>query len=371
MSTNRARDVLAQTAARGPRAADLVLRARAIHAMDRERNVWRSVAIRDGLIVATARDRNGLDDLISDGTRVLELLDLTVIPAFIDTHEHMLEAARNLSLVPVDEARSIAELVNLIRLRAATTPPGQWIETSIGWNESNLAEGRLPTAGELDRATREHPVLARRGGHTAVANTLALRKAKLGTGRPEPAAGTIEQSGNGGLSGIIEGGAVYRVRNLIPPPSTLQDADALARVSRSYAALGVGTIREAQLERGEFLAYQSAWEQDALAVRARPMLLVDSGASLEERMSYIEGLGMRSGFGDDRLRVWGLKFVLDGGVAGAALNDPYADEPTNRGDLNWDPDELYSVMSVAVRTGWKVADPRRRRSQRQHATRCL
>ena len=85
------------------------------------------------------------------------------------------------------------------------------------------------------------------------------------------------------------------------------------------------------------------------------MLLVDSGASLEERMSYIEGLGMRSGFGDDRLRVWGLKFVLDGGVAGAALNDPYADEPTNRGHLNWDPDELYSVMSAAVRSGWKVA----------------
>jgi len=77
-------------------------------------------------------------------------------------------------MVPVDQAHSIAEFLDLIRQRAAQTPAGQWIRTTNAWNEANLAERRLPTAAELDSATSQHPVLVRRGGHSGVANSLAL-----------------------------------------------------------------------------------------------------------------------------------------------------------------------------------------------------
>src|SRR5438874_575500 len=103
---------------------------------------------------AVSQDPHDLDGLISADTRVLDAPDLTILPAFEDTHTHLMLAAQNMSLVPVDRAHTLAEFIDLIRQRAAQTPPGAWIQTSAAWHEVNLAEGRLPTAPELDEATR-------------------------------------------------------------------------------------------------------------------------------------------------------------------------------------------------------------------------
>jgi predicted amidohydrolase YtcJ len=171
-------------AADEPRLADRVIRARAVYSMADGRAVYRSLAVRDEWIVAASADPHGLDGLISPGTQVIDAPNLTLLPALFDTHLHLLEAVRNFDLVPADRAHSIAELVDLIRQRAAQTPAGQWIQTTNAWNESALAEHRLPTAAELDAATTAHPVLVRRGGHNGVANSLALRLADISSGTP-------------------------------------------------------------------------------------------------------------------------------------------------------------------------------------------
>jgi len=75
---------------------------------------------------------------------------------------------------------------------------------------------------------------------------------------------------------------------------------------------------------------------------------------MDQAISLIHGLGARSGFGDDWLRLWGLKFVLDGGVEGGALEEPYADDPANAGHLNWDPAVMTQVCTEAVRRGWRI-----------------
>jgi hypothetical protein len=98
-----------------------------------------------------------------------------------DPHEHLLEAAKNTALVPVGQARSIAEFADAVRRAAEAAAEGQWVQTSIAWHESNLAEGRLPTRPELDAASPDHPVLARRGGHLAVASSTACWKARPST----------------------------------------------------------------------------------------------------------------------------------------------------------------------------------------------
>src|SRR5262249_28160851 len=76
--------------------------------------------------------------------------------------------------------------------------------------------------------------------------------------------------------------------------------------------------------------------------------------SVDEAINFVRGLGVRSGFGDERLRIWGLKFVLDGGVEGGALEAPYANNPANSGHLNWDPAEMTRVCIDAVRRGWRI-----------------
>ncbi len=84
------------------------------------------------------------------------------------------------------------------------------------------------------------------------------------------------------------------------------------------------------------------------------MIFVPIGPA-EQGIGFVEGLGARSGFGDDWLRIWGLKFVMDGGVAGAAMDEPFADNPGYTGHLNWDPDEMSKIVSYALAQGWKVA----------------
>jgi predicted amidohydrolase YtcJ len=331
---------------------DYLIRARAIHSMTGD--TYRSVGVRGAEIVALSADINELDDLAGGGTTVVDAGDLTVLPAFADSHEHLMEASRNTLLVPVGKARSVAEFTGMIVDAARNAAPGEWILTSIGWHESNLAENRLPTLAELDAAAPDHPVLARRGGHLAVVNSAALQAAGIGPDTPVPPGGKIGRLADGGRDGVLEGGAVYQVAGFAPGPDRTQLASALGVGSAAYAALGVGTIREAMISLDELLAYQDARDRDLLRVRVRPMIRVGNELTEDAAIALIDGLGARSGFGDDWLRIWGLKFVMDGGVEGAALEQPYASDPGNSGHLNWAPAAMTQVCAEAVRRGWRI-----------------
>jgi hypothetical protein len=140
-----------------------LIKAGAAHSMTGE--TYRSVGVRDAEIVAVSAAPDGLDDLAGGGTVLVDAGDLTLLPAFADSHEHLMEASRNTLLVPVSKARSMAEFTDLVSAAARDAAPDDWILTGIDWHESNLAENRLPTLAELDAAAGEHPVLARRGGH--------------------------------------------------------------------------------------------------------------------------------------------------------------------------------------------------------------
>src|SRR5262249_24887317 len=215
-----------------------------------------------GECAAASAEPGGLDDLAGHGTAVVDAGDLTLLPAFADSHEHLMEASRNTLLVPVELARSVPEFAGMVADAARDAAPGAWIVTSIGWHESNLAENRLPALAELDAAAPDHPVLARRGGHLAGGNSAALRAAGLRGGTPAPPGGRIGRLPDGSRDGVLEGGAVYRVAAFAPGPGRAELAAALGTTSAAYAALGVGTIREAMIGLEELLAYQDAADRD-------------------------------------------------------------------------------------------------------------
>jgi predicted amidohydrolase YtcJ len=192
-----------------PMRLDYLIKADAAHSMTGE--TFRSVGVRGAEIVAASTDSDGLDDLVASGTVVADVRDLTILPAFADSHEHLVEASRNSLLVPVDRARSVADFRKMVADAASDVPSGNWILTSIGWHESNLAENRLPTLAELDAAAPDHPVLARRGGHLAVVNSAALRAAGINADTPDSPGGKIGRLADGSRSGVLEGGAVYQV----------------------------------------------------------------------------------------------------------------------------------------------------------------
>jgi predicted amidohydrolase YtcJ len=169
--------------------ADLLIRAAAVHTLVPGQPPQRALAVRGDRIVALSREPNGLDDWVTGRTTVQDLPGSTVLPAFDDTHTHLIFAGFNAHDVPVHQARTIAGFLDLIRQRAAVTPEGEWIRTTTNWQELNLAERRMPTAAELDRATDRHPVLVKRGGHNDVVNNYALRLAGVTEDTPLRRAG--------------------------------------------------------------------------------------------------------------------------------------------------------------------------------------
>ena len=162
--------------------ADLLIRPAAVHTLVPGQGPQRALAVRGDRIAALSADPNGLDHLVTARTTVHDLPQAAVLPAFDDTHTHLIFAGHGAHDVPVHQARPIPEFRVLYRQRAAITPEGQWIRTTTNWQELNLAERRLPTAAELDQATDRHPVLVKRGGHNDVVNTYALRLAGITEG---------------------------------------------------------------------------------------------------------------------------------------------------------------------------------------------
>ena len=334
--------------------ADQLIRAGAIYSMATERKVYRAIALRDEWIVAVSEDPHGLDGLIAADTHVVDEPGLTILPAFDDTHNHFLLGAENISLVQADQARSIAELMGLIRQRASQIPAGQWIRTSNAWNESNLAEGRLPYAYELDQASQDHPIWVKRGGHVGVANSLALQLAGITRETPDPAGGIIKHFPDGTPTGeLLEAPAWNLVESLIPPQPFEQLVQNLQQACLEYNAYGIGTVRDPIVTRDQMLVYQALWERGGLNLRCRPMFLIPRGSNAD-RIADITSLGVRSSFGDDLLKIWGLKAVMDGGAAAPALDQPYTDNPNYSGKLFWEPNEMVEVLNFAVRRGWRI-----------------
>jgi predicted amidohydrolase YtcJ len=343
-------------------AADLLMRAATVRTMDPAAGPTTALAIREGTIVAVAGpddERELFGAWRGPDTVVLDDSGLTVLPAFVDTHNHLMLAARNILGVPVSGARDIPQIVGLIRERAARTSPGRWILTAADWHELQLAERRLPTAAELDEATTEHPVLLQRGGHNAVLNSAGLRAAGIGPGTADIPGGFIARDAAGQPSGWVQDAALELARQVLPPLPEDALAAGLAQASALYAAHGLGTVRDPAVSPDEWHTYQRAHAAGQLAVRSHAMIFTTPAAiaaagSVDTYLTVLEENGIKPGAGDGHLRLWGLKFVLDGGVEAAALEQPYADRPGYRGELMWSRGDLARALAACARRGWPV-----------------
>lgn len=335
--------------------ADRVLRVGALHPFDGTQDVYRSVALRDGAIVAVGEQPDACDDLVGPHTFTADLGDCTVLPAFFDTHNHMLRAGPDAAALQLRHAGGIEELVAAIRHTAGAVPAGQWIVPSRSWHESNLAERRLPTAAELDRATDRHPIALRRGGHVLVANTMALRRAGIDASTPDPPGGTIVRDGDGRPTGVlIERAAFAAISAQLPTPAFQDQLASLRQICLAYSARGIGAIRDPGVQDDEFLVYQTARERHELTVRSTVMLRLLPEWDVQRMVAEIERWSVRTGFGDDMLRLGGVKVFMDGGVEGGALREPYASDPGYRGHVFLSVDDLATVVDAAVARGWQV-----------------
>lgn len=278
----------------------------------------------------------------------VDLGHLTAIPGLIDTHNHQPSAARDLPAVRAAHCGSLAELLRCLGEAARGTPPGEWIVTEQSLTMSQLGMTRLPRATELDAATARHPVAVRFGAHVMALNTAALRRSGLLSRGTDPPQGHIDRDPATGLplGPVREYGALRYVLAQIPATAAGALPEALGRVQREYAGHGITAVRVPGLRPGELAAYQRLRERSGtLVTRVAGCVRVDPNASHEEKLEFLRRTELRTGLGDDVLRVDALKLFVDGGI-----------ETALTGRQHWflSGGELGELVREAVAAGWSV-----------------
>jgi hypothetical protein len=273
----------------------------------------------------------------------------TVLPGFTDGHVHWANYALNRLGLELDAASSLSEVVRLVRQAVTRKEPDQWI-VGRGWDQTRW--GRWPSRADLDAAAPNNPVaLTRKDGHVVWVNTAALVAAGIEPTTPEPAGGTIERS-NGDLLGILKENAVGLVRDAMPLPNPVDRQAAMVDSWVDAWSRGITGCHDMGFMGGGALFRDVATLRDAGELGLRFVWYFPKSA-LEEAV----GLGLRSGLGDEWLRVGGLKLFLDGtlGAQTAQLLEPYAGQPDNTGLATLSDEELLDLMRQAEEARLAVA----------------
>lgn len=341
---------------------DLVLVNAHVRTLDDRDAEASAVAVAAGRIAAVGTDA-AVRALAGRGTRVDDLGGATVIPGLIDPHNHLLATGLALTQVRLYGCRSLAEVMERVAERARTTPPGAWI-VGRGWDESLLAERRHPTRHDLDAVAPDHPVVLHRVWNKLVCNSLALRRPGIGRDTPDPPAGvryagSFERDAAGEPTGLFRDRAKALILDHVPPPREEDLVAAIAAACRAYTAVGITSIADPGLDPRQIRAYDRARREGVLSVRT-DLLLAGWGfgaaadeVGLEERFA---ALGVTGGFGDDRLRLEGIKLMPDGGMGDrtARMSAPYPGEPENRGVWVVEPGRLAEAIRSVHDLGWPV-----------------
>ncbi|RAY16871.1 hypothetical protein DPM19_01510 [Actinomadura craniellae] len=335
---------------------DHIVRAASVITMDAARPRAEALAIRGGRVVS-AGSLDQARAALGEHAPVLDLGGATVLPGLIDTHMHLLWTGLAHVLLDLAGARSIEDVIAATRAWADAHPEAPWVVSSDGWETEDIAERRLPDRDELDRACPDRPVLILRCGHEGVANSVALELAGLTDGTPDPPGGRLGRDAGGRLTGVlVEPPAIELVRRHMPPPGDRDRRTAITVAAEAALAAGLTSVIEPGLRAEELATYQGLHADGELPLRVTAMPLLVAGAPVTDEIARLSGLGVRSGFGDDRLRLGPVKVFLDGGgsLGTAYLREPWPGRCGDHGQLLLDPDSMRTLAAGLVRHGWSL-----------------
>jgi predicted amidohydrolase YtcJ len=325
--------------------ATLVVRNANVYTSDSNRPRTNAIAVAGSRIVALGDD---VQARVGPHTRVIDAGGATIIPGLIDSHGHMQGLGEYLSNLDLRDANSAAEVASRVAFVARKTKPGEWIQ-GRAWDQTRWPGAQFPTAADLDKAAPNHPVFLRRvDGHAAWVNSKALEMADVNAATKDPAGGRIHRDASGKPTGVLIDRAVGLVSAKIPALSREQVRESLARAAQECARLGLTSVHDAGVSAEVVAAYRELIAEKRLPVRVYAMIRGEG----ELWAKYLKS-GPEIG---ERLTVRSIKLVADGalGSRGAALKEPYSDEPANRGLMITGKDAVERVALAAVERGFQV-----------------
>lgn len=330
--------------------ADLVVVNAVVHTMDPARPAAQALAVAGGRIVAVG-DEAAVRALVGPGTEVLDADGAAVVPGLIDAHGHVMGLGRALRILDLAGTESAGQIAEMVREAAADRAPGEWI-LGRGWDQNDWAEKAFPDHALLDAAAPDHPVwLGRIDGHAGWANTRAMEAAGVTAATPDPDGGRIERDPRGAPTGVFIDNAEILIDDAIDEPGAEELDERLAAARDHLLAVGLTGVHDMGIDPTTVRRYREWDAAGRLGPRIAGYL---SGA---RTMSWWEQEGRVGAGPGDRFRVVGVKFYADGalGSRGAALLEPYADDPDNRGLFVTRPGSLAAGVARAVELGLQPA----------------
>jgi predicted amidohydrolase YtcJ len=329
---------------------DLVLYRAQVITMNPARPFAEAVAIAGDRILAIGTTAE-VRALARRGARQVDLGGKTVVPGFIDAHNHPAYAGRrHLRWVDCD-LRSIEAIQAALRADAARKPAGTWV-LGFKYDDTKTAERRFLTRDDLDAVSTEHPIFVEhRGGHTGYVNSLALERAGITEGSPDPPGGRYQRDPTSRrLTGRLLERAMEQLQEKIPDTySRADDRAAIRLISGKLARAGVTSVHDAYGTTADLRAYQDAHEAGELLARVYCLI----GYFDIDKMI---AAGVRTGLGNEWVRVGAMKATCDGSISErtARLSQPYIGRPTDFGLFVTEEPELYALARKAHEAGWQV-----------------
>jgi predicted amidohydrolase YtcJ len=331
--------------------ADLVLRNGVVHTLNAAQPKAEAVAIAGNRIVAVGGDAD-VDELVAPATRVVDLRGATVIPGFTESHGHLMGLGDSRLSVDLNDTKSWPEIIEKVAAEAKRVGKGEWIY-GRGWHESKWTEPPTPivrgfqTHYALSAAVPDNPVvLERADGHAYIVNAQVLSMMNIGSDTRAPDGGDVIKGANGLPTGVLVDNAMNLVR--FPPSSDARRTEALDLALAEALSRGVTSFHDAGASADDVALFRRYADEHKLGPRVYVMV-----AGYELLRQYD---GPEIGLGDGFLTIRSVKLVADGamGSRGAALLEPYDDDPKNSGFFTTPPETVLAAARYGLEHGFQV-----------------
>ncbi|MGN8224227.1 amidohydrolase [Gracilimonas sp. BCB1] len=307
---------------------------------------FRTMVVEDGKI-----KKVGGQELSEEaGGEIIDLAGKTVLPGLIDAHGHVMGLGFQELNVNVAGIESLEATLDTIKAYAEANPDLEWIQ-GRGWNQTLWEENEFPTAEDLDRVVPDRPVyLSRIDGHAGWVNSKALELAQISKDTPDPQGGKIIRDTNGEATGVFVDAAENYIMEIIPEPTEVERKRALELALEQMARMGLTSVHDAGVSATNWEIYKEFADQGKMTGRIYAMI---GGMTAFEELSQN---GPVDSYANDRLALRSVKLYSDGalGSRGAAMIEPYSDDPGNRGLLFADQDEFNEIMMTTASAGFQT-----------------
>jgi len=332
-----------------PERADTVYSNCRIYTMDADSTIAEAMAIAGDKIVGI-----GTREYIERKFRAQSVIDLggkTVLPGLIDAHCHLFGLGLARMTVDVFGTHSENEALEIIAQRVALAKPEQWIR-GRGWDQNEWQTKLFPTKKSLDRIASHNPVyLVRVDGHACWVNTRALEIAGVNKSTPDPPGGKIVRDGSEEPAGVFIDAAMELIYKFVPQPSEQEMHDAIRLATQECASVGLTSVQEMGVDAHQLDVYKKMIDENKFPLRV--YAAIDGPGEL---WNNLKREGKLVGYGNNKLTISAFKIYVDGalGSRGAALIEPYSDDPNNRGLTILSEEQLQKLVNESLDYGFQV-----------------